>query len=160
MNTFGNICLVLFIIVLVAVITLKPGQDNSINHDKISQLNVNDVEKIKIMSTDQDDIVFYKENTTWWKKLPGNNIPVNPEQLNPLFNLLNSDSQESFEVSIDQLPKYQLATPRLSIQYNNFMLSFGGSEPLKHRRYVLIGQTVHLITDLHYHLILKSIRSL
>ncbi len=159
MSTFGNICLVLFIIVLVTVVILKPGLNHSASQDKISQLKASDIETIKIMSADQDDIVFYKKNATWWKKLTDNNIPVNTDQLNPLFNLLSSDSLESFEVSSDKLSIYKLAPPRLSIQYNNFTLSFGGSEPLKHRRYVLIGQTIHLITDLHYHLILKSIRS-
>jgi len=160
MSTSKNICLVLFIIIIVIIIIQKPGLDNSTHWDKISPLKANEIQEIKIISADQDDIIFYKENTVWQKKLADNNIPINAEQLTPLFNLLNSDSLASFDVSPDQLKKYQLAPPRLSIQYNDFTLSFGGSEPLKHRRYVLIGQTVHLITDLHYHLILKTLRSL
>ena len=38
---------------------------------------------------------------------------------------------------------------------DDFTIAFGDSEPLKHRRYVLINDQVHLMNDLHYHFLLQ-----
>ena len=48
------------------------------------------------------------------------------------------------------LEKFKLKSPRIRVRLNDVELGFGDTEPLEGRRYVLAGNTVHLITDSYY----------
>jgi hypothetical protein len=72
-----------------------------------------------------------------------------------LLRIVNTKSLASFSADEEKLADYQLDNPKVTLTLNDStQILFGDSTPLDHRRYVLTGNKVHLISDaLYYHLI-------
>ena len=159
-----NVFLILIIGALIFIITQKPGLEKQITYNKISHLKADSIQQINIVSTDQKKITFFKKNQLWYTNINAVEQSVVSKKLEPLFNLLHTNSLGSFTASKNQLKQYHLLEPRLTVSFNglneDFSIAFGNTEPLKNRRYTLINNQVHLITDVHYYLLLKLANSL
>lgn len=157
--TLGGVRLNFFLFLMVAALAFiaikKPGINTQTFHNKISQLNPEKIHRIEIISADQNTIQFIKKDHNWFIKTISEEIPVDYNKIDYLFKLLNTDSLERFPASKEQLSQYHLSNPRISVKFDNFPIAFGDSEPLKHRRYLLIDNQVHLINDLYYHFLLQ-----
>lgn len=154
-----NILLLLMILALGFIVIQKPGIEKAPSYQKISHLNPDEIQHIEINSTDKEKINFYKTDQIWHLKLNNQKNIIDRKELEPLFSLLKADSLESFSVTKNQLQQYHLLNPRFIVKFDNFSIAFGNSEPLKHRRYILVGNRVHLIADLHYHFLLQSTKT-
>jgi len=155
----GGIRLNLFLFLIISALTFiaiqKPGLNKKVIYQKISNINKDKIEHIEIVSADQNTIQFFKKDQNWFIRNTNGELPVNQEKIQYLFQLLNTESFESFQSSQDQLAKYRLSIPRISVNFDDFTIAFGDSEPLKRRRYVLIDKQIHLINDLYYHFLLQ-----
>jgi len=159
----GGIKLNLFLFFIVAslglIVIKKPGLNNQVTYTKISQLNSEQIQRIEIIASDQKKIQFIKKNNNWFVTIANNETIIDRDKIDYLFKLLNTNSLESFPASMEQLKQYHLSEPRITVKFDNFTIAFGDSEPLKHRRYILIDKHVHLINDLYYHFLLQSANS-
>lgn len=153
-----NLLLALSLIALLFIALKYNGETPSDNNDKITSLSPQAITSITVIQTNKSNIQFIKHNETWFQIDAKNKTPASNEKLDLLLSLPKAISLESFPINQEKLAQYRLLQPKLTIRYNNALtIAFGSSEPLKHRRYILIKQQVHLITDLHYPLILKSL---
>ena len=159
-----NILLLLIISTLIFIATQKPGLNKQVVYEKISHLNINDIKKINIVTSDEEKLTFLQENQAWHiNTTNSNNIKskkiVKPKKIENLLKLLNANSLGSFTASKNQLEQYHLMHPRITVSFDNFTIAFGNNEPLKHRRYTLIDNKIHLINDVHYHLLLQLVNT-
>ena len=154
-----NILLLLIIGALIFIATQKPGLNKQVVYEKISNLNINSIKKINIATSDKENLTFTQENQSWHINTANQNEIVEPKQIENLLKLLNASSLGSFTASKNQLEQYHLMHPRVTVSFDSFTIAFGNNEPLKHRRYTLINNQVHLINDVHYHLLLQLVNT-
>jgi len=151
-----NFFLLLVIVTLAFVVTQEPGLNTQPVFNKISQLEEKNIQSIEIINSNQTNISFIKKNQAWYLKTDTGDIPADQQKMIYLFRLLNTDSLDSFPASKQQLEQYHLSSPRISVKFDALTIAFGNSEPLKHRRYTLINERVHLTSDRYYHFLFQS----
>lgn len=151
-----NIILAFIVIGLAYIAIQKPEFSDKPTKNKISTINIETIKNISIISTDQAAIEFVKRDKLWFILIDNKETPVLKSKMNPLFQLLNTESLDNFAASGEQLKQFKLLNPRLRVKYDNLDIAFGDSEPLKHRRYVFVDKKVHLIQNIFYHLLLQS----
>lgn len=145
-----NLVLFVVIAVLIAVVVYEPGKEVK-PVIKLTDLNRTAVTKITITRIGAKQIVLEKKDNKW-KMLEPYAMPANETEAESLTEMVMAPSQAQYPLK-DQDPKpYGLDSPRVSIVFNDKeKLEFGGTEPLKHQRYVRHNDTLHVITDRFYY---------
>jgi len=112
---------------------------------KISVSNQNQLEFELELHTNQTD-------TAWFLTKPLK-MPANSMKVEQLLTLLNTNSFRQYRIKSDNLAKLGLEKPGWEIAFDadstHTVIQFGKTEPIEQKRYVLLGDTVHLIID-HY----------
>jgi hypothetical protein len=80
----------------------------------------------------------------WHRDAPGGG-PADGPDLDALAELAAAPSRRSFPVAGADLAALGLAPARLCIILDQVTLELGGSEPIEGRRYVRVGQRIHLV---------------
>jgi hypothetical protein len=112
----------------------------------LTALKAEDINRILVRHAGRDDIRLEKRGTTWWLTAP---VETRAEsiEVGALLELAGRASQRRYPVAEMDLAKLGLAPSDWSIQLNDVRLEFGGLDPIESRRYVRLGETVHLIED-------------
>jgi hypothetical protein len=85
-----------------------------------------------------------------WRLTEPLQLPANTVVVESLLGLTQAASHAQWVAASLDLEKFKLKSPRIRVRLNDVELGFGDTEPLEGRRYVLAGNTVHLITDGYY----------
>jgi hypothetical protein len=71
--------------------------------------------------------------------------------VNSLLRLVQETSQTRFPAKSEDLHKYKLDKPSVRLTFDDNVFAFGDIDPINGRRYVQLGTTVHLITDMYFY---------
>ena len=73
--------------------------------------------------------------------------PAEAVEVAGILNLTSLDSERQLAVTDVSLAELELDPPNYEVQINDTVLQVGGVEPIEFRRYLRIGDTVHLVPD-------------
>lgn len=115
----------------------------------ISELPVQQVRQIRIDRVGQVSIELGpRADGRWWMEAP-TEAPADPERLNTLLRLPAKVSFGAYPLDRARLGELGLDPPLATVVFNGGRVSvgIGRVNPLNHRRYVRVADTVHLVTD-------------
>ena len=136
----------LVLVSLLGLLAWYEGRDTALPPTPLTALAHATVNKIEIVRRDHGNIILTGQGDDWWLKEPVR-IPASRFRVESILGLLATDSLAQFPVAGKDLAAFDLADPALRVRYNNTELQFGGMTPVDQRRYVRVGDTVHLIVD-------------
>lgn len=118
--------------------------------DELSQLttlNSSNIHNIIISRPDIADIVLEKSTSGWQITQPINAI-ANNIRIELLLSFLNTPSYSQIHVDADHsLAQFELEPANLILTLDTHQIQFGGVEPISKHRYILVDNSIHLITD-------------
>ena len=152
MTTRGilNLLLLLGVAALAAVAIYQPGIAPALPPVKISTLTPQQISRIHIERTGKDAITLQKQDGHWRITNP-RQLPADDGRVNSLLRLVQETSQARFPAKPDELHKYKLDKPAATLTLDDQTFAFGDIDPINGRRYIQIGTTVHLTTDMYFY---------
>ena len=112
----------------------------------ISAVDKDTVRVITISRQKKSDVLFEKKDNGWVMLKPYQ-IRAHENRIATMLNLLSTRSLGQLNVRENDLNKYELDMPQLSLQLGEEVFYFGNINPLQNRRYVMAAHTIHLIDD-------------
>ncbi len=142
-----NIALLIAVAVLAAVAFFEPGKDEP-QKTPLAAVDENTLTAVTLQN--RDTITFAKQNGHWRLTAPFN-APANDVRVRQLIGIAEANSEAQYPISSEDLAKFELDKPKATLTLDATTLKFGGSDPINMRRYVQIGDTLHLVNDDFFH---------
>ena len=148
-----NLVLLGIVAVLVLVVVFEPGKEPDKDKIKLTALVKDAVKKIQIQRVGKEDIQFEKLNNVWHMTSPYQ-LPANDFRIDSILRLVETESHSQHDITKLKKANFKLDKPGVTVTFDDKVsVAFGGNEPLKHRRYVQVENTLHLISDtVYYHI--------
>lgn len=144
-RTLLNLWLAAALVVLVWVVWQEPGHDTSPATIKLTRLNPATITKVVITRGNQS-LVLTRHDSTWELQQPIK-ITANASRVENLLHLAEAESLARFSAAGRDLVQYGLRDPEVRLRLDDTELLIGSATPLDQRRYVQVGDTIHLIAD-------------
>lgn len=150
-----NLGLLLFIGVLVLLVIYEPGIEKPQEPTRLLELEREAVTQIRIERQGQETVALARDAHGDWRLTEPLAIGASAFRIGSLLRITEQKSLGSFPAEPERLAGYGLEAPRVTLTLNDKMtVAFGDNTPLDQRRYVRLGDRVHLVSDtLYYHLI-------
>ncbi len=156
-NTLVNLSLLIVIGVLVLLTVYEPGIEKPPEAPLLLSLKREDVKHILIKRDGQETVELAKGEDGKWQLLQPVNIEASSFRIDSLLRITESKSLNRFVAEPAKLAGYKLDKPSAELLLNDTVkLAFGAATPLDQRRYVLLDNQVHLITDNLYYFMISS----
>ena len=137
--------LMLFVLVAVAaLIYFEPGLENeAVEAQTLTELSPSAIKHLKIENR-HGVVELVRKDEQWWlvRDVP---VVAGAFRVEMVTALLSSVSDQRYVLSGD-LAGYGLDEPRVRLTVENVSLLFGGRDPLAQRRYVAVGDVLHLVS--------------
>lgn len=144
-----NLSLLIGVIAVGLFIANSPDESEA-DTIRLGGPNASDIKYILIQSDGLSDIQLQKTNEQWFMTSPYK-VRANDVPINEILKLTNAISHSRFSAAGKNLRDYDLQPARASLHFNDDEYVFGNIEHINKRRYLLKGDTIHLVTDLFYH---------
>lgn len=155
-----NLILLGIVVILVLVVVFEPGKKSKPPVHKLTTLNQDSISKIRIERTGKPDVALEKQHETWYMTSPYQ-LPANKFRTDAILRLLQAQSFSQHDIRKLDKKTFKLDKPAITLHFDNKLsMAFGGSEPLNHRRYVLVGNTLNLVSDSVYYYLAGKTTSL
>ena len=163
-----NLVLLLTIVALGMVAWLDPFTPSEPENRALTSIDKTSITGITLIKDGITAFRLEKQRTSvepGWQITKPLKIPANSLKVNQLLNLLSTNSLREYRIKSDNLAKLGLDKPAWQILFDisdhansmpsgsssnkadNILISFGKTEPISQRRYVRVGDSVHLIND-------------
>jgi hypothetical protein len=144
-------------VIVLAVIAFYPGKKAQPPPPMVQllPLSKSDIVQLNIHSHDKPVLRFSKQDQQWVMTDPIQ-ARASEHRIGTLLDLLRQPSGTQLQVDKNNLAKYGLASPRYGVEFNEYSMTIGDTEPLHKRRYVMAGDTVYLIEDYFSHLLMEG----
>jgi hypothetical protein len=151
-RTLLNLALALLVVLLGAVVWLRPGLEPEVAPAAIMALEPEQVSSINITRLQDAPLGFRKKDDAWFidSDLA---IPADAFQVRAILALLKATSVRSYPAEAIDLVGPGLDPPQASIMFNGTRVAIGGIEPIDKLRYIRTGETIHLVEDRYQHLL-------
>ena len=151
-----NLTLLGIVSVLVLVVIFEPGKTPEKPSPSITTLKKESISKIDIKQFGNKDIQFRKIKHVWQMTSPYQ-LPANEYRISSILGLVETKSYSQHDLTKLNKSNFKLDKPKVVVTFNDKLsVAFGSSEPLNHRRYVQVGNTLNLINDsVYYHVTSK-----
>lgn len=138
-----NLVLLAIVLVLAALVVYEPGvEEPQVIH--LTDLDESTIDHIVLEN--KDAIVFEKREGHWWLTAPFS-APANEIRVRQLLDIANAESEARYPLKPEEQGKFELDKPKAKLTLGTVKLVFGGSDPIDMRRYVWVGETLHLVND-------------
>lgn len=145
-----NLGLLVLVGVLAALVYMQPGIEGEPPKETLTDLSPARIERVGITREDGERVVFSR-GASGWEIVEPIRARANEFRIKPLLELARAESHSRFGAVEAELAQYHLDRPLAVLRLNGVVLRFGETEPIDHRRYVMVGDTVHLIEDRYYY---------
>ncbi len=146
-----NVVLVLFALLLGLLLFLDPWRPEPGVQQRLTDLAQEEINRIRIWKPGGRDILLERRGVTWLLREPFD-IRAAQHVVQSLLALPSAPSEK--QILKGDLGRFGLAPAKGHIQLNDTILFFGDIDPLGGRRYVRVGDTVHLTSDRFFHFFL------
>jgi hypothetical protein len=144
-----NLVLLLVVVGLGLLAWLEPGREAPPAPLKLTALDVAAIDRIRI-ERPAGLLEMARADNRWQLTAPVT-APANGIRVDAILSVAAIDSLNSQAITGLDLAAYGLAEPAVRLFLNDTRIDFGNTSPLDQRRYVRVGDTVHLIPDLRYY---------
>jgi len=154
MNSRTLINLILFITLIVFISFYYNNKNQSVETKRLTNLSLDNISTIRIPRTDSNDIVLQKNTTEqlWYMTEPYS-IKAHQFRVNTLLSLSQTPINEAYDSTTLNLSHYALDKPRANIFFDTTKISFGKTNPINNKRYLLSNNQLVLLEDQTYPLI-------
>lgn len=142
-----NLVLLTVIAALGAVAFFKPGKQEPVSHPLLT-LDTNALTRLTLQN--KETLVFDKKDGPWRLTAPFA-APVNQIRIGQLLEVAKAKSEADYPLKPQDLAQFGLDKPQASLTLGDTALEFGGTDPINLRRYVKLGDTLHLVEDNFFH---------
>ena len=151
-----NLAILIAVIVL-AVIAFYPAMRNEPPPPMLQLLPVTkaDIHTLNIHSHDKRVLSFSKQGEQWVMTEPVH-ARASEHRIMTLLDILQQPASSRLAVDKNNLAKFGLDAPRYGLEFNEYSLTIGDSDPIHQRRYVMALDTVYLIDDYFSHLLTEG----
>lgn len=153
MLTKKLIILLLLLPLLVIITWLEPGIEKPEN-SPLTQLQPHEINSIQI-SSEGRLIKLLRQNNHWVIQQPIQS-KANSHRINELLGISQTKSYVSFPAEDNRLPEFGLKPAKVVLHLNKLEIQLGDIDPLQQRRYVKVGNRIHLIGDGFQHHLLAA----
>lgn len=143
-----NLVLLVVIAVLGLVAYLKPGKEEA---ETVPLLTLDTQSLKRIGLQNKTSMAFEKDVTGVWRLSSPFAAPVNSIRIGQLLDIAKANSEARYPVKSDELAQFGLDRPEATLTLGDTVLQFGGTDPINMRRYVRLGDTLHLVDDSFFH---------
>lgn len=152
MKRRNQIHLILLIVVigLTAAVWLMPNSEKAQIRSPLTQLDPLAVTRIQLANNNGPSFELTKAKGKWQMQSPYQ-IEANTPRIEILLDLVSTPSLEQLSAPTEEREQFGLDKPRATIEFNNLKLVMGGTHPYNYRRYMEIGNQLHLINDIFPH---------
>lgn len=144
-----NLVLLLVVAGLGLLAWLEPGRSPAPQAVKITTLDPAGIERIRI-ERPADTVEMVRRDGRWQLTAP-QAAPANTIRTDAIVSVAAIESLNQQPIADLDLAAYGLVEPKARLQLNDVTIDFGATAPLDNRRYVRVGDTLHLIPDLRYY---------
>jgi hypothetical protein len=147
-----NLGLLAVVLALAVIAFYEPGREEP------SVVHLTDVEteaSTHVELQNKELLVFEKRDGHWWLDKPFS-APANDIRVHQLLEIPRAESEAQYHLKPEELAKFELDKPKAILTIGTAKLIFGGSDPLDMRRYVRIGDTLHMVNDDFFHHLIAS----
>lgn len=144
-----NLVLLLVVAGLGLLAWLEPGRRPEPQAVKITALDPANIERIRI-ERPADTVEMRRRDGRWQLTAPVA-APANDLRTDAILSIATIESLNQRPIAGLDLAGYGLAEPKARLQLDDVSIDFGAAAPLDNRRYVRVGDTLHLIPDLRYY---------
>ncbi|ROR34274.1 uncharacterized protein DUF4340 [Inmirania thermothiophila] len=103
------------------------------------------VRRIEIVRGDDTLLVERDEGGRWW--LAGTpRLPADGAKVESVLGLAATPSEQRYPVADLDLTQFGLDPPRVTLRLGEAELALGDAEPISGRRYIRVGDTLHLVS--------------
>lgn len=155
---------IFLLLLLLAVYLIYSAEDEAPPIERLTQLQLDEINLIRIPRDNNNDIVIEKisdasGNQSWQIQQPYS-IKAHQFRVNTLLKLSQLPVVQPWSVDDLNLTDYGLQPPRARIQFNQQQIAFGKTSPLNNQRYLLHDNKISLHADETYPLVSAQAASL
>lgn len=143
-RTWLNVWLAAALAVLVWVVWQEPGHAPK-PAAKLTTLSPDSVAQVTLVNG-SGTLKLTKQGGRWQVQAPYE-IAANPVRVADLLQVAMAESHAQFSAAGKDPAAFGLAEPAITLRLDGTELKFGSTTPVDQRRYVQIGDTIHLIDD-------------
>jgi hypothetical protein len=143
-----NLSLAGAIIVLALVVILEPGKKTP-ELPKITALTPEQITRVQIERSGRDTVVLEKQGEQWRITQPLN-LRANEFRVSTVLRVAQTGSHAHFDAAGRDLKQFELDAPKVRLHLGEQLIEFGGVNPLDNRRYLRVGDVIHLTGDDSY----------
>ncbi len=147
-----NLALLTIAGILVAVVALRPGLEQTGTPAAITAIDPQSVTRIELTRIAGESLHFIRSGEHW--QIDGTPVlPADDFQVANVLALLKASAVRSYPVGSLDPAKLGLHPPQVSAVYDHTRIELGGTEAIDGLRYVRLGDTVYLVPDRYAHLL-------
>lgn len=140
---------------ILVILWLVSSAKNDDENMALSNISEQDISRIELSRNKHSIFVLQKNNGQWQMISPYQHM-ANTPRINRLFELLSVRSRSHFPATPVLEDKLGFNQSPGQFQFNDTVIIFGATESINHRRYVKVGNTIHLIADLFLHQLMAN----
>lgn len=141
-----NLALLVAVILLGLIIFFSPSKQDEETFVPLTPLGPQQLNDIRISNNNGPAFTLERRRDGWQMTSPYR-VAANVPRINLLLDIVSTPSFERFPLPPERLEEFGLDKPKAEVQLNGTTLVFGSTHPYNYRRYVRIGDTLHLTND-------------
>jgi len=132
------------VVILLSIIILSEKDKIEEELPSLSTIDPNNISKIEVLRKNLETLSFSKNEDEWKIDSPLQ-FQANSARIKSILNILTTKSYKTF--NLNDISQFDLRSPRVILKLDKDNFSFGTTNPIDQKRYILFNETVHLIDD-------------
>jgi len=148
-----NLGLFILVALLGTIAIYEPSpEEKSKPLPPLTSMQPEEIHRIRLSNPGNLSIVLENIDGQWHMTSP-QEAAANNSKIEQLLGITTTSSHSRFPLPKERLAEFGLEPASIRLQLNELVLEFGDNDPLNFRRYVRIGDQLHLISNgFHHHL--------
>lgn len=142
-RTTLNLVLLAIVATLGTVVFLEPGKTPPETHP----LAVIDEKGLTGITLKNRETTRFEKLNGHWSLVEPFKAPANEIRIHQLIDIAKANSEARYPVDPGNLTPFELDKPKAVLSLGETVFTFGGSDPINMRRYVQVGDSLHLVSD-------------
>ncbi|GAB4355554.1 MAG: hypothetical protein Kow0073_12770 [Immundisolibacter sp.] len=144
-----NLALALVVALLAVIAWRQPGKTPPPATTKLTELDPDSITRIAFYPPRGKPFTLLRDGDDWFIEQP--HLHAQPFRVKTLLELPAAVSAAQLSLTDNQDNAFGVAPPQARLVFNDTEIAFGLTNPVGLRRYVRVGDAVHLIDDRYYH---------
>lgn len=148
-RTLTNLVLFSIVAALAAVLAFTGPKTKKPAANPLTQIAPTSISHISLVRANSPDVEFERGNGNWNLVAPVK-VRASRSRVNAMLQLLHARSYANLPAQSGKLARFGLDKPKITLSLGDHKFSFGDTDPIDDRRYILYGGAVHLVDDYLY----------